>query len=132
MSTNAKEAILEAARRTAQTHGYSGLNFRELGDEVGIKAASIYYHFPSKQRIERELHQVEDELHHIERAFLAGLVGETTAGLLKDREARRTVFRQQLQGLQHPRESTSEPVTLSTIRRRLEDLYGLIRGTQSE
>jgi TetR/AcrR family transcriptional regulator, transcriptional repressor for nem operon len=48
MSTNAKEAILEAARRTAQAHGYSGLNFRELADEVGIKAASIHYHFPSK------------------------------------------------------------------------------------
>ena len=48
MSTNAKEAILEAAKRTAQAHGYSGLNFRELADEVGIKAASIHYHFPSK------------------------------------------------------------------------------------
>jgi TetR/AcrR family transcriptional repressor of nem operon len=24
------------------------LNFRDLADEVGIKAASIYYHFPSK------------------------------------------------------------------------------------
>src|SRR5882757_5160127 len=48
MSTNAREAILEAAKRTAQAHGYSGLNFRELAAEVGIKAASIHYHFPSK------------------------------------------------------------------------------------
>lgn len=48
MSTNAREAILEAATRTAQAHGYSGLNFRELAAEVGIKAASIHYHFPSK------------------------------------------------------------------------------------
>ncbi|MCW6512319.1 TetR/AcrR family transcriptional regulator [Lichenifustis flavocetrariae] len=48
MSTNAKEAILAAARRTAQAHGYGGLNFRELAAEVGIKAASIYHHFPSK------------------------------------------------------------------------------------
>jgi TetR/AcrR family transcriptional regulator, transcriptional repressor for nem operon len=48
MSENAKEAILEAARRTAQAHGYGGLNFREIGAEVGIKAASIYHHFPSK------------------------------------------------------------------------------------
>lgn len=35
------------------------------------------------QRIEGVLRQVEDELQHIERAILAGLVGETTAGLLK-------------------------------------------------
>jgi TetR/AcrR family transcriptional repressor of nem operon len=48
MSLSSKEAILAAARRTAQAHGYSGLNFRDLAHEVGIKAASIYHHFPSK------------------------------------------------------------------------------------
>lgn len=48
MSENAREAILEAARRMAQAHGYGGLNFRDIGAEVGIKAASIYHHFPSK------------------------------------------------------------------------------------
>jgi len=48
MSSSSKEAILAAARRTAQAHGYNGLNFRDLADEVGIKAASIYHHFPSK------------------------------------------------------------------------------------
>src|SRR5215469_7433603 len=48
MSESAKEAILEAARRAAQAHGYGGLNFRDIGEEVGIKAASIYHHFPSK------------------------------------------------------------------------------------
>jgi TetR/AcrR family transcriptional repressor of nem operon len=39
---------MAAARRSAQAHGYSGLNFRDLASEVGIKAASIYHHFPSK------------------------------------------------------------------------------------
>jgi TetR/AcrR family transcriptional repressor of nem operon len=48
MSLSSKEAILAAARRNAQAHGYGGLNFRDLADEVGIKAASIYHHFPSK------------------------------------------------------------------------------------
>ncbi len=48
MGENAKEAILAAAKKTAQAHGYGGLNFRELAAEVGIKSASIYYHFPSK------------------------------------------------------------------------------------
>jgi TetR/AcrR family transcriptional regulator, transcriptional repressor for nem operon len=45
---NAKEEILAAAKRVAQAHGYAGLNFRDLAEKVGIKAASIYYHFPSK------------------------------------------------------------------------------------
>ncbi len=48
MSSSSKEAILAAAKRTAQAHGYAGLNFRDLAAEVGIKAASIYHHFPSK------------------------------------------------------------------------------------
>lgn len=48
MSSSSRESILAAARRAAQAHGYSGLNFRDLADEVGIKSASIYHHFPSK------------------------------------------------------------------------------------
>ena len=48
MSANAREAILSAARKAAQAHGYTGLNFRDLAAEVGIKAASIHYHFPAK------------------------------------------------------------------------------------
>ncbi|WP_130888036.1 MULTISPECIES: TetR/AcrR family transcriptional regulator [unclassified Pseudomonas] len=48
MSVNAREAILDAAKTAAQTHGYNGINFRSIGAVVGIKNASIYYHFPSK------------------------------------------------------------------------------------
>ncbi|WP_411380472.1 TetR/AcrR family transcriptional regulator [Pseudomonas sp. MPB26] len=48
MSENAREAILEAARIAAQHYGYNGINFRSIGETVGIKNASIYYHFPSK------------------------------------------------------------------------------------
>jgi TetR/AcrR family transcriptional repressor of nem operon len=48
MTVNAREAILLAARNIAQSQGYNGLNFRDLAREVGIKPASIYYHFPSK------------------------------------------------------------------------------------
>lgn len=48
MSNNSREAILAAAKLAAQAHGYNGLNFRDLAEQVGIKAASIYHHFPSK------------------------------------------------------------------------------------
>lgn len=48
MSRNTKESILDAARRTAQARGYGGLNFRDLAADVGIKSASIHYHFASK------------------------------------------------------------------------------------
>jgi TetR/AcrR family transcriptional repressor of nem operon len=51
MSENAKEAILEAARRTAQAHGYGGLSLRDIAAQAGIKAGSIYYHFPGKAEL---------------------------------------------------------------------------------
>ena len=41
MSANAREEILAAAMLVAQAHGYAGLNFRDLAQQVGIKAASI-------------------------------------------------------------------------------------------
>ncbi|MFM0289614.1 TetR/AcrR family transcriptional regulator [Paraburkholderia megapolitana] len=47
-SSSTSESILAAAKAIAQAHGYNGLNFRDLADDVGIKAASIYHHFPSK------------------------------------------------------------------------------------
>lgn len=48
---SAREDVLAAARRRAQAHGYGGLNFRELAADVGIKAASIYHHFPGKAEL---------------------------------------------------------------------------------
>jgi TetR/AcrR family transcriptional repressor of nem operon len=43
-----KERILESARLTVQDLGYSGLSFRELAKDVGIKSASIHYYFATK------------------------------------------------------------------------------------
>jgi len=48
VSSNSREKILAAAKRIAQAHGYSGLNFRDLAEDVGIRAPSIFHHFASK------------------------------------------------------------------------------------
>ncbi|SDI92480.1 transcriptional regulator, TetR family [Variovorax sp. OV700] len=48
MNTNARESILLAAKEIAQSRGYGGLNLREIAQQVGIKAGSIYYYFPGK------------------------------------------------------------------------------------
>ncbi|RBA24307.1 TetR/AcrR family transcriptional regulator [Herminiimonas fonticola] len=47
-SSSSSDKILAAATRIAQAHGYRGLNLRTLAEQVGIKAASLYHHFPSK------------------------------------------------------------------------------------
>jgi TetR/AcrR family transcriptional repressor of nem operon len=43
-----REAILSAARLTVQKNGYNTLSFRDLAEDVGIKSASVHYHFPTK------------------------------------------------------------------------------------
>ncbi|RAU49674.1 MULTISPECIES: TetR/AcrR family transcriptional regulator [unclassified Pseudomonas] len=48
MTMDTRETIMTVARKMVQTRGYNGLSFRELAKEVGIKSASIHYHFPTK------------------------------------------------------------------------------------
>lgn len=43
-----QDRILAAAERRARSCGYNGFSFRDLADEVGIRSASIHYHFPTK------------------------------------------------------------------------------------
>jgi len=45
---DARGEILEAAQAMAQRRGYGGFSYRDIADKIGIKAASIHYHFASK------------------------------------------------------------------------------------
>lgn len=57
--------ILRAARELIQTRSYLGLSFQDLADKVGIRKASLYHHFPSKEALgvavlERAIEQFDD------------------------------------------------------------------------
>jgi TetR/AcrR family transcriptional repressor of nem operon len=43
-----RQTILDAGQAVVQARGYNALSFRELAKTVGIKSASIHYHFPTK------------------------------------------------------------------------------------
>jgi TetR/AcrR family transcriptional repressor of nem operon len=45
------EAIMDATERRIRTAGYSGFSFREVAADVGVKSASVYYHFPTKSAL---------------------------------------------------------------------------------
>jgi TetR/AcrR family transcriptional repressor of nem operon len=49
METRTK--ILNAAQRLIQTHSFEGFSFQDLANEVGIRKASLYHHFDSKDAI---------------------------------------------------------------------------------
>jgi len=44
-------SILRTARELIQTRSYLGLSFQELADRVGIRKASLYHHFASKEAL---------------------------------------------------------------------------------
>jgi TetR/AcrR family transcriptional regulator, transcriptional repressor for nem operon len=48
MTADTKQVIMDAARAMVQARGYNGLSFRDLAKEVGVKSASVHYHFPTK------------------------------------------------------------------------------------
>lgn len=45
---NTREHLLETAADLLQRVGYASFSFRDLADAVGIRAASVHYHFPTK------------------------------------------------------------------------------------
>lgn len=42
------EEILTVAQDLIQTRGYNGFSYRDIAAAIGIKSASIHYHFPTK------------------------------------------------------------------------------------
>ncbi len=56
LKRDVREAILVAAREAAMAYGYGGINFRDLAEAVGIKAASINYYFATRLSSARRLH----------------------------------------------------------------------------
>ncbi len=74
----AAERILRAATELFKARGYHGTSMRELAQAVRIEAASLYYHFPSKQEILFGLFNrtMDDLLEGLERALASGSTAE--------------------------------------------------------
>jgi len=43
------EKLLDATERRIRQNGYHAVSFRDLADELGIKSASVHYHFRRKE-----------------------------------------------------------------------------------
>lgn len=51
MSVETKEKILDAAERRVRKAGFAEMSFRDLAADIGIKSASVHYHFPTKPEL---------------------------------------------------------------------------------
>jgi DNA invertase Pin-like site-specific DNA recombinase len=81
----------------------------------------------ARHRLENELHQVEEELRNVERAILAGVVSETTAALVQDREAQRRSLKERLVGLEARGRTGPLRADAGTITAQLARLDDLLR-----
>ncbi len=48
MNRETKTTILDIAEELLLTRGYNGFSYNDIAEKVGIRKASIHYHFPSK------------------------------------------------------------------------------------
>lgn len=48
MRPDTKTALLDVAEHAARARGFDGFSYADLADAVGIRKASIHYHFPTK------------------------------------------------------------------------------------
>ncbi|MEL6553262.1 MAG: TetR/AcrR family transcriptional regulator [Cyanobacteria bacterium J06621_11] len=66
------EEILTVAQNFIQSRGYNGFSYRDIAAEIGVKSASVHYHFPTKgdlgqavtarytKQFGQQLQQIED------------------------------------------------------------------------
>ena len=45
---NMRERILAAAEKRVRAAGFAEMSFRDIADDIGIKSASVHYHFKTK------------------------------------------------------------------------------------
>jgi len=55
MPLTMKEKILESAEKRVRKAGFADMSFRDLAVDVGIKSASVHYHFPTKHDLAEAL-----------------------------------------------------------------------------
>ena len=55
MENNTAKRILDVAQDMVRNRGYSAFSYADISTQVGIRKASIHYHFPSKDELVRAL-----------------------------------------------------------------------------
>lgn len=71
MAIGTRDALVHAAENLMRTKGYAAFSYADLAEVVGIRKASIHYHFPTKEAlgiaiVEDYIARVRDDFKRIE------------------------------------------------------------------
>lgn len=55
MKQNTAQQILDVAQSMVRHRGYSAFSYADIAQQIGIRKASIHYHFPSKEDLVKSL-----------------------------------------------------------------------------
>jgi AcrR family transcriptional regulator len=83
--SGSRRLILDTAARLLRSGGYHQTTLREIAEAVGIRKASLYYHFASKEEIVEAV--ANDGVRFVHEAVLAALAGTATSPPRKRLEA---------------------------------------------
>lgn len=77
MATDTKTALLDVAEHATRARGFDGFSYADLASAVGIRKASIHYHFPTKADLsvalmDRYHKGLESEFRRIEARYTTG------------------------------------------------------------
>lgn len=115
------EQVVAAARKVLEADGRDALTMRRLGDELGIRAPSLYKHFPDKAAVELAL--VEDGLAEVGELLHAAVDGNRARPTAVERVLR--AYR--AYGVAHPhlyRLATSGPLAREKLPEGLDEWAG--------
>ena len=88
------ERILDAAQAMAQKRGYNGVSYRDISQVVGVRTASIHYHFASKEILFTALAEryrtTIMERHAVQDVFSRSMPGATSLNSRPSEESLKT------------------------------------------
>ena len=76
-----RDRILDIAQRLIQSRGYNAFSFSDLAKELGVRTASIHYHFPTKADLGVALLRRYRQRFRQELAWIASNGGDSVSHL---------------------------------------------------